>query len=305
MELDAEGILKGTRKACEIIKKYGYFPSPGDEHRKKEKKPPYLMALFFDIKVLKRYLDDKNYSVSWATRDTGLIGDTKGKWNIVFGINPNDRIHVWLCDFEDLPKVEQMRWLSDQVKNEIEPSIEFVQAQLMVTPAELPNENLAMETRDKINKIFFDKYSEKFFIDNKDLLNLLRNIYRPIYNTKEELCDTFEEVNKVFIESINTNFLKSLIVNKAKIKNLASIKTLEVFLKDNIALNNDTINKIVKPFYIIYDLRLAKGHVNTEEKFNYALERLGFKPDEKDFKIVYNKTFETLLEGLKELSRVI
>lgn len=299
--MDYKEVIEGTKKIIRFIKENGYFPSPADGKRKREGKGPALMPLYYNIKLLDRYLRDKKYSVTLHTQSTGAIVDRKNNWFIGFGINKNDNIQVWLKDFEELPSTEKARWAADYIKEENEPSFNFIRAELMCSPADLPKEKILMALRNEVNNCFSSKMRFFLFLDVGNTIQDIRDIFRPIMGNMQEFLNSMTALNKLFTESINIKSIKNSINSKKDTKSLGSLKILELFLKRNSFGN---VEEIMAPFYILDDFRIVLTHKSNAQKFNSCLERLNLK-EEKDLSKVYFAELDALIFSLKKLKQAV
>ena len=65
----------------------------------------YLTPVFFNKKILLKYLNDPKYCVTYATDTFGSI--YRGQTHLIaFGINRNGRVITWLGDLDRLPRKE-------------------------------------------------------------------------------------------------------------------------------------------------------------------------------------------------------
>lgn len=297
--MDEQEVDEKTREACNLIEEKGYAPSMGDQSRYQEKKLPFLTPFYFKIKLLDRYLKDDDYFINWYTETTGSIGHYD-KWDIKFGINKNGNIQVWYGDLEQIPNNEQARFFADKV-NDTKPSFNFIRAELMCAPANIPHLTNIFHLRESINKNFHEKFNSALFLDKENSQELFTKICRPLYDSKEELTRTLSKINKLFTESLNISNLKEIINNQEKCKEKGSIKTLEVFLED--IFSKSDFDNIIRSFYILDDFRISDTHAGVEDKFTFCLSRL--KITDNNYSVAYEKMLVSLKESLKELNEVL
>jgi len=297
--VDDSNIDEKTTQMCNLIKDKGYAPSMGDQSRYQEKKLPFLTPFYFKIKLLDRYLKDEDYFINWYTETTGSIGHYD-KWYIKFGINELGNIQVWCGDLEDIPNNEQSRFFADKV-DDSNPSFNFIRAELMCAPANIPHLTNIFQLRESINKNFHEKFNSALFLDKENNPELFTQICRPLYNTKDELTRTFSKINKLFTESLNISNLKEIIKNKEKCKEKGSIKILEIFLED--ILNKSNFDNLIRSFYILDDFRISDTHAGVEDKFAFCLSRLDVADN--NYSVAYEKMLISLEISLKELNEVL
>lgn len=292
--MDNEQVDESTTKLCEMGQQKGYFPSAGDQGRAKQGNSPFLTPLYFSIKLLDRYMRDEDYYLNWYTETTGSIGKYD-EWSIKFGLNDNNNIHVWLGDLEDIPEKERARFYADEADDN-KPSFNFVRAELMCAPAELPKITKLFRLRESLNKSFFSKFNAPLFLDKENSSELFKQICRPLLNSKEETIRTISKINKLFTESINISKLKEIINDSEKTKGKGSIKILEITLKD--ILKMDNYESVISPFYILDDFRISDTHAGTQDKFKFCLQRLNLNESSEVFSQIYSNMLDCLLENL-------
>ncbi|MEP3300277.1 MAG: hypothetical protein ABJO27_27965 [Pseudoruegeria sp.] len=118
----------------------------------------------------------------------------------------------------------------------------------------------------------------------------------PIFDTKTSRAQVAQALNDVYVESLEASQLKKhLKAQDVDVSNIKGIKLLEQ-LMITLGYSND-LREFMKPFYLIYDLRVSQSHLMTtnsrREKVNSVSARLGMD-DTATLSDIYEKLRESL-----------
>ncbi|MBU5322419.1 MAG: hypothetical protein SO136_02675 [Sarcina ventriculi] len=270
----------------------------------------FLTPIFFNIEVLLKYMHHPKYSVDLGADTYGNIY-TDNKHMIVFGINENNKIIMWLGDINKLSIEEQYYLRSENVPSDHNISSEFYEGQIECKWAEPSITNRLFTKRLQFNEKVMENYKVKITQLDTETIELVKNIHKPIVNTESEFADIIIAMNKLFVEAISTKEIKNYLKKNhsdVDVKDKKGIKIYQEWL--NIYINNVDINKYICPLYVLYDLRVAMAHLQSIESKEKLLKdcckRLELNENERNYSIIFNalvnkliKMYELYLENLK------
>lgn len=261
----------------------------------------YLTPVYFNIEVLLKYIHHPKYSVDLGADTYGQIYKNNVHM-ISFGINENNKIIMWLGDIGDLPVEEQFYLRSENVISDHSISSEFYEGQIEVIWAEESIIKQLFRKRFNFNEKVINNYGMKITQLDTETVELAKNIHRPIVNTDEEFSSIMIAMNKLFVESIAAAEIKKFMKQnypKIDLKNKKGIKLYQEWL--NISTKNVNINAAICPLYVLYDLRIAMAHLQSndtkEGMISSCCKRLGLNECERD----YIKIFDVLINKLNEM----
>ncbi len=122
-------------------------------------------------------------------------------------------------------------------------------------------------------------------------------------------------MNKVINESINTvaikNDLKGLFETKKEkniLKSLGSMKVFGIWLEKRLNFSTEKANQLLSPFFVLYDLRIASAHLQSDEKtkelYLASLKRLELEENCQNYITIYDKLILKLKELYIELNKL-
>lgn len=271
----------------------------------------FLTPLFFNIEVLLKYFHHPDYSVDLGANTYGDIYH-QGEHMISFGISETNNIIMWLGDVGALPVEEQFYLRSENICSDHTISSEFYEAQIDVIWAEPSNEHKLF----KIRKTLYEKVLSQFYLSLTQLetetVKLAQKIQRPIVNTENAFSQVIIAMNMLFVESINSKNIKAFIKKAHPEIDLGQKGGLKIF-ETWIDLYTDDLDSknIISPLFVLYDLRIAMAHLQSEETkielLSSGRTRLGLSPDERDYLVIYdvllskiNEMYTLISDNLKE-----
>lgn len=265
----------------------------------------FLTPVFFDLKVLDRYLDDQEYELELKSGSYYTLWKKEEEsFAISFGINENKRVIMWLGDILDLPTKEQYHLLSYNIESDHNLKTEFYNAQILVEWGSESKERNIFKIIGQINKKIMKKYSINLTTLEKETLFYYSQLHIPIKNTKKEFESLINILNKILVENIDTPSIKKFLEtrNIENIKSLGSLKLLAKLIY--YACNFNTYNEaetFLSPLFCLYNLRITANHLlSTEsetEKLGRSLIKLNI-PEEK--RENYSYIYQELISQLEE-----
>lgn len=256
---------------------------------------PFLVPVFFEKNVLTRYLYDPAYRCEFCSETYGTIY-SNGDY-ISFGINPNGLVIMWLGDIDRLEEKEKLYLLSHNVPSDHDIHSEFYDAQINVKFTDPIKEVDLLVTKNKLNEAINKRFKFRLFqteYPNTDTLFSACSKYKKLLlGGEDDFKRIISEWNEFLVEDIDVAGLKSYLRDaKQNVDNLKSIKLLEKFIEIALGMS-DISDKLMLPYYALYNLRIWADHRNSEKKYFETLELLGL-----DKNIGYLGTYQALLERL-------
>ena len=257
----------------------------------------FLTPVFFDIAVLNKYTQDPRYKLDLFSETYGTI--YAKEWTISFGINRRKKVFMWLGDIDSLPDEEQYFLRSENVDSDHDLHSEFYEAQIDVKFSDLSKQNKLLHQRKLLNDAFNEKYEESLFVLEGEVADVIANLTRPVFWEEKHVAAGVESLNRVFVESINSAFLKRSIKEKDATRDMKSaggIKTLQAWLE--VVLGQSGHADIALPFYVLYDLRVFCSHLLPNEKRSDKMRsinsRLGLEVENRDFEAIYDRLIDAM-----------
>lgn len=266
----------------------------------------FLTPVFFDLKVLDRYLDDQEYELELKSGSYYTLWKKEEEsFAISFGINENKRVIMWLGDILDLPTKEQYHLLSYNIESDHNLKSEFYNAQILVEWGSESKEGNIFKIIGQINKKIMKKYSINLTTLEKETLFYYSQLHIPIKNTKKEFESLINILNKILVENIDTPSIKKFLETKniENIKSLGSLKLLAKLIYYACNFNTyDEAETFLSPLFCLYNLRITAAHLlSTEsetEKLGRSLIKLNI-PEEK--RENYSYIYQELISQLEEI----
>jgi hypothetical protein len=216
-----------------------------------------------------KYEASPNYRVKFASTTYGQIdGDT---FLIDFGINKNGHVIMWLGDLAKLPETEQYYLRSENTQSDHSVGSEFYEGQIDCVFTPPSKENKLFALRSEFVDSCFKRFGVKIAHLDDEVLNLAINFNAPVVDTEKERRHVADTLNKIYIESLDNNALAEL-MKKAGTdpKGLGSLKRLQAVLAA--AAPGADVPKLLSPFYVLYDLRVAYSHLASTERSEKILQ---------------------------------
>ncbi len=259
---------------------------------------PFLVPVFFNKSVLVRYLFDPKYNIVFSSETYGTIF-FQDEWDISFGINPNGKIIFWLGDLKELPENEQKYLVSENTNSDHNITSEFYDSQINCVFSEPTMEVGIIAQKIKLNSLIKDKFGFNLFksnIENVDgLFEEFSKYKKIIFGGIDDFKCSISDWNEILAEDINLNNLKKVLRdNGIDFDNeLGSVKIFELFIEKILEKEKD----LIKPYFILYNLRTWASHSNTEDKYNKSMEFLGIEEDKyAEYEFIYKSLLNEVYE---------
>ncbi len=260
-------------------------------------KEGFFTPVFFDRKVLHKYLSFDEYTVDIAGNTYGTIHYENGHY-LSYGINRNGKLFCWLGDIEEkVPEKERQYLLSENIESDHDVASEFYAAQREAEFADLSNESVLLQERSRLEQLCNSKDKFKIFDYAKDKYELLGELIRPVAWNEKGVIHIINCLTKLCVEAINSKELRTEIKkldSKTDLKEMKGLKLFEKWIKLSTKLD---AKDVLSPFFVLYDFRIFLDHKMDEGeikmKLDFCYERLGIKTD-RNFERLYDKLIEKM-----------
>ena len=217
---------------------------------------------------------------------------------------------MWLGDIHRLSETEQHYLRSENVESDHDIASEFYQAQIDVQFTPPSRENALLRARYEMVNRTYEKLGVKLTQLDLEQLELMKRIARPVTWDDNNVGRIFEGLNKVLVDTINTEALKRNlheIDSGFDSKKLGSLKLLQNWLVKRCGFAD--AGKVLRPLFVLYDLRIAYAHlVSAREKkktLASACERLAVPNRSRNLKGIYDALIDELTKMYKEIDSSI
>lgn len=263
----------------------------------------FLTPVFFNKEVLIKYDIHPSYRVIFASRTYGQICQGED-FSISFGINKHGRLVMWLGDIATLPEKEQYYLLSENISSDHSIGSEFYDGQIECIFTNQPPEDLLFKERSRFLEACFKRFGRKIAHLEPEVLDLSLSIRRPVVDTPGERRNIADNLNKIYLESLDNVALGSLLSEKGKAPdNMRSLKRIQKLME--ITLPETPVAAIMNPLYVLYDLRVAYSHLGSEQgqrqKLGTVRQRLALDPDA-DIFVIYDKLIVDLQRSFSQFA---
>ncbi|MBA5249001.1 MAG: hypothetical protein FE834_05630 [Gammaproteobacteria bacterium] len=281
---------------------YEYIPGltkPWDEDE------GFLTPVFFNISVLNKFSQDPSYKLDLFSETYGKISK-ESEWNILFGVNKNKKVILWLGDIDSLPDSEKHYLLSENISSDHDIQSEFYDAQIDAQFSEPSKQSTIFHLREKLNDFVINNLSFGIYMLEEEVSEVISNLHRPMFWKDQHVGPVIEYFNRVFVESINNKAIKADIrsINAATdVKNKGSLKILQLWLE--VRLNCNNASELMCPFYVLYDFRIITCHLQSSNKKADTLKsinlRLNIDENNEDYELIYDRIINKLSASFVEI----
>lgn len=275
----------------------------------------FSCPVYFDRKVLNNFFTDDDYELDFFSESYGSIAKkgTDGwqyEWKIVFGINKNDKVILFLGDLHQIDSDDRaIYWLKSYNVNSDHCIVdtELYRGQFGCIFSEPIIEHRIISLRNS----FFSKIKKKYGIELFHLEEQVeasgRDLQKPINYSKNEIKQNIITLDGVLNEGIDCEALRTLcsqivVPPPANIKDLKTRKLLQNIIA--VSAGQDDARDIIAPLFYLNDLRVCFAHLISQETI-----------DEYESNIVsafnlsaftdYRKLYDTLIDKLYYLYRYL
>lgn len=201
-------------------------------------------------------------SLNWYTRDTGIIGISRGH-SVHFGLNDLGLLNVYAKDIGQLPLWQQRVWAGANVVPDGGVSAELLASQAQATPAGTKAPEMQLRPAyDGLNAVFQTLTGQPLFGAHHAVDDIFSRIHRFRALEKTGVLELAKDLARVTVESLNGDALSVLAAPPAKMKP-GSVKHLEIALQKVVSL--EEARALTKVLVGINELRQADAHLPSSE----------------------------------------
>ncbi len=275
----------------------------------------FSCPVYFDRKVLNNFFTDDDYELDFFSESYGSIAKkgTDGwqyEWKIVFGINKNDRVILFLGDLDQIDSADRaIYWLKSYNVNSDHCIVdtELYRGQFGCIFSEPIIEHRIISLRNSFFSKIKKKYGIELFHLEEEVEANGRDLRKPINYSKNEIKQNIITLDGVLNEGIDCEALRTLcsqivVPPPANIKDLKTRKLLQNIIA--VSAGQDDARDIIAPLFYLNDLRVCFAHLISQETI-----------DEYESNIVsafnlsaftdYRKLYDTLIDKLYYLYRYL
>lgn len=265
----------------------------------------FLTPVYFNISVLNKYSQNPDYSLDLFSSTYGTIS-YKDEWNIQFGVNKNKNIIMWLGDIDSLHEEEKYYLRSENINSDHCIHSEFYNAQIDVKWADPCLENRVFRLRNDLSQLTKKLYQTPFYMLEGEVSDVISNLDKPIFWEDKHVSPVVESLNRIFVESLNTNGIKTIIKEQKPDIDTKGKKGLKLFsLYIEHILDKNNFNELMCPFFVLYDFRIMVCHLQStntkEEQLKGINKRLSIDEDNKSYEQIYDRLFSEMEKSYNEI----
>jgi len=263
--------------------------------------PGYLTPVFFNRRVLIKFDHAAEYELRFASRTYGSIYTESS--TISFGINPNNKVVLWLGDIAELPESEQYYLRSENVESDHCLGSEFYDGQIECKFTDPTAEDALIAARSQFLEAAARYFGSAISHLDEETLDAVRDFYPPTAFTDREQQRLSALVNQICVESLDARALKALLATREiDAEGQGSLKRLQTLLSHEFP--ESQVSSTLAPLFVAYDVRVAYAHLTSKERAEEliasARDRLGLGGDAA-FEVVYNELLRHLTRAFEEL----
>jgi len=270
----------------------------------------FLTPVFFSIEVLPYFQNHPGYVVNLASDTYGTLYTKDGGY-ISFGLTRMKHLIMWLGDLDKLSERDLLMLTAHNIDSDHDIGSEFYEGQVEAVFTELSLEQRIVRAQGAFGEKLVKEFASLRLLQmDKEAVDLLASMRRPIYFTEEEFGVAVETMTKLFIERIDVEQLRTdlqpfLSPRETKdSKSYRGLSLLQLWLKKRSQLADATATMM--PLFVLYDLRVAFKHLisdsRKEELKLSSLSRLGLKSDA-SLEALYLQLVNSLEHSFKEMAR--
>jgi hypothetical protein len=265
----------------------------------------FLTPVFFNKNVLLKYDASPAYRVRFASPTYGEIVDEG--FSIPCGITKNGKLIMWLGDIAKLPEAEQYYLRSENIVSDHAIGSEFYDGQIECIFTQPSGEHKLFALRSEFVETCFKKFGVKIAHLDQEVMTLALEFNPPVVDTEKERRHVADTLTKIYIESFDNVALGTILLRSGgDPSKLGSLKRLQGVLG---SISDDaTISRLLSPFFVLYDLRVAYSHLTSEEKAKDVLKsvtsRLGLDTFSK-MPEIYDRLLEMLSSSFEKMTEIV
>ncbi len=227
--------------------------------------PGFLTPVFFHKRVLVKFDQLEDYNLKFCSRTYGSIWTNS--FSISFGINPNNRVVMWLGDIGELPESEQHYLRSENIPSDHLIGSEFYDGQIECKFTDPTLEDSVIKLRSDFLEAFRRVFGTRASHLDQETLEAIDQLAAPVDFGSKNFARVADLLNRVHVESLDSNSLGKIIeASGISAKGLGGLKRLQIALESYIP--GVDVKSLLCPFYVAYDLRVANSHLQSETRRN-------------------------------------
>lgn len=271
----------------------------------------FSCPVYFDRKVLNSFFADDDYELDFFSETYGSIAKIGSngwpyEWNIVFGVNKNNKVILFLGDLDEIGKDDRAVYWLKSYNIESDHCIihtELYQSQFHCRFSEPIKEKRIITLRNAFFRKMEEKYGVKLFHLEAEVEAKGNSIEKPINYSKREIEENIIVLDGVLNEGIDCDELRKLcmqLVNPVpqNIKDLKTRKLLQAII--SISAGDATAKEIIAPLFYLNDLRVCFAHLISQSEIdkyqNNIVAAFGLSSFDE-----YKKLYDTLIDKLYNL----
>lgn len=275
----------------------------------------FSCPVYFDRKVLNNFFTDDDYELDFFSESYGSIAKkgTDGwqyEWKIVFGINKNDRVILFLGDLDQIDSADRaIYWLKSYNVNSDHCIVdtELYRGQFGCIFSEPIIEHRIISLRNSFFSKIKKKYGIELFHLEEEVEANGRDLRKPINYSKNEIKQNIITLDGVLNEGIDCEALRTLcsqivVPPPANIKDLKTRKLLQNIIA--VSAGQDDARDIIAPLFYLNDLRVCFAHLISQETINEYESNIVSAFNLSAF-TDYRKLYDTLIDKLYYLYRYL
>lgn len=268
----------------------------------------FLAPVYFNNEVLNKYTQNPKYTIDIFSGTYGSIAQVD-EWQISFGVNAKKQVIMWLGDIDKLPVKEQQYLLSENISSTFDIHSDFFDAQIENQWSEGAIENKCLNLRGEISDKIKYFYGDSLYKLPDEIGLTIAGLQKPIFWEDRHVAPVIESLNRIFIESLNENFLKDFLSSR-EIKIAPGARGLKLLGKviENLS-DQSAARTIMSPFFVLYDYRINVCHLQSQKsvmtKTKTINERLSVDESNTSHEVIYDSLFEKIYDSLTTIKTLI
>lgn len=275
----------------------------------------FSCPVFFKRNVLNNFFTDDDYELDFFSESYGAIAKrgTDGwqyEWKIVFGINKNDKVILFLGDLDQIePDDPAIYWLKsyNEKSDHCIVDTELFRGQMNCIFSEPIMEKRIISLRNAFFKKMKEKYDVELFHLEEEVEKKGDDLQKPINYSKREVKENIITLDGVLNEGIDCEELRKLCMKivapvPKNIKDLKTRKLLQTIIAEK--SGEDAARKIVAPLFYLNDLRVCFAHLIPQKEIDEYEANIVSAFGLSDF-TEYKKMYDTLIDELYSLYRYL
>ncbi|MEN6489302.1 MAG: hypothetical protein ABFD66_10570, partial [Smithella sp.] len=232
------------------------------------------------------------------------------EWNIVFGVNANNRVVIFLGDLDQIDTDDRaIMWLKSYNvdSDHILVDTELYRAQLGCEFSKPIIEKRILKLRDAFFLYIKNKYGISLFHLENEIEDKAKDLRKPVNYSESEIKENIILLDGLLNEGIDCDELRKLYVQLISPlpNNYRDLKTRKL-LQSIIASKSDdnTAKKLMSPLFYLNDLRVCFAHLISQREVDEIKGKIVVAYALPSFS-EYRKLYDTLIRGLYDLYKYL